>query len=452
MRGLLAASLLIAALSLLAGFTLDYDPWNWTIWGRDLVHGTFDTRSATAWKPLPVMFTTLFALAGHAAPALWILLTRASAVLALALGYRLAARFGGPAAGVAAVLGLLSVDHALQWSALGNSEALLLALVLGAAEAHLAGCRTYALWLGFAAALLRPEAWPFYYAYGALSWQRDPATRAHVLGLGAAVPLLWFVPQWVGSGDPLAGSHLALTSPDASSIRQTSQPWLTVLRRAQDMLPRAVEWVALLTVAWSVRRRERGLVLAGLAVVVWVGLVAGMAQAGYPGISRYLFAPAGVTAVLGSIGIGRLVRAPSRPVWRVALAIAAVAAIGLPAAAATAPRLGHQWRIVAGAIRSDGDMAGALRRAGGAGRLLRCGNPSTTPLQVPALHWALGRRPGLEDHGRLATPAAFFEDSGPPVPRAPEPLERSLREVARVGRWQVRAECLARRSARSPTA
>lgn len=293
--GLLAASLALAAASLLAGFALDYDPWNWAIWGRELLHGTLDTRSATAWKPLPIIFTTLFALAGHVAPALWILLTRASAVLALGLGYRLAARFGGPAAGVAAVLGLVTVDRAVQWSALGNSEALLLALVFWAAETHLAGHRTSTLWLGFAAALLRPEAWPFFYAYGVLVWRHEPAARAHVIGLAAAVPLLWFVPQWIGSGDPFAGSRLALTSPDARRIAHASQPWLTVLQRARETLPHTLEWAAVLTVAWSVRRRECALALAGLAVLAWVGLVAAMAQAGYPGISRYLFAPAGVT-------------------------------------------------------------------------------------------------------------------------------------------------------------
>ena len=54
-------------------------------------------------------------------------------------------------------------------TALGNSEGLLAAAVLWAVIAHLAGHRRAALALATAAALMRPEAWPFLAAYGALA-------------------------------------------------------------------------------------------------------------------------------------------------------------------------------------------------------------------------------------------------------------------------------------------
>ena len=50
-----------------------YDPWAWIIWGREITEGDLDTRTGPSWKPLPVLFTTPFALTGDAgAPELWL--------------------------------------------------------------------------------------------------------------------------------------------------------------------------------------------------------------------------------------------------------------------------------------------------------------------------------------------------------------------------------------------
>ena len=52
-----------------------YDPWAWIIWGREITHLDLNTVSGPSWKPLPVLFTTPFALFGDdAAPALWLLI------------------------------------------------------------------------------------------------------------------------------------------------------------------------------------------------------------------------------------------------------------------------------------------------------------------------------------------------------------------------------------------
>ena len=63
-RLLLLGCLALAALAhcLPAGPT--YDPWAWIIWGREITEWDLDTRTGPSWKPLPVLFTTPFALAG----------------------------------------------------------------------------------------------------------------------------------------------------------------------------------------------------------------------------------------------------------------------------------------------------------------------------------------------------------------------------------------------------
>ena len=39
-----------------------YDPWAWITWGREITEWNLDTRTGPSWKPLPVLFTTPFAL------------------------------------------------------------------------------------------------------------------------------------------------------------------------------------------------------------------------------------------------------------------------------------------------------------------------------------------------------------------------------------------------------
>jgi hypothetical protein len=36
------------------------DSWSWIVWGREVLHFSLDTTSGSSWKPLPVLFTTVF--------------------------------------------------------------------------------------------------------------------------------------------------------------------------------------------------------------------------------------------------------------------------------------------------------------------------------------------------------------------------------------------------------
>ena len=110
-RLLVLACLGLAALSLLGPSNPTYDPWAWIIWGREITHLDLNTVSGPSWKPLPVLFTTVFSLFGDdAAPNLWLVIARAGGLLAIAMAYRLGARLGGWPAGVIAALALLLAD------------------------------------------------------------------------------------------------------------------------------------------------------------------------------------------------------------------------------------------------------------------------------------------------------------------------------------------------------
>ena len=97
--------------------------------------------------------------------------------------------------------------------------------MLWAVERHLDGRRTHAFLLGFAAALLRPEVWPFWGLYGLWlvyqAWDGAPPWREIVLvfGSGALALVLWFLPEYLGSGDWLrAASRARDPNPDSAAF------------------------------------------------------------------------------------------------------------------------------------------------------------------------------------------------------------------------------------------
>src|SRR3954454_10985462 len=79
----------LAALSLLLPWDLSFDPWGWVMWGREITSSDipFNTSLYPAWKPLTVMFTTVFSLLGNAAPDLWLVVARTGAIAAVVLAY-----------------------------------------------------------------------------------------------------------------------------------------------------------------------------------------------------------------------------------------------------------------------------------------------------------------------------------------------------------------------------
>lgn len=305
-----AAALVLAAASLLLPYHPVYDPWAWLIWGRELANGGLETAAGPSWKPLPVLVCAPLSLLGDAAPAAWLLVARAGWLCAPLLAGLLAARLAGEKAGrwrwagaaLAAGSVALTADSftpPLRQFTGGLSEPLLVALVLGAIWAALEERRGTALGLGTAAALLRPEAWPFLALYGLSVRGHHPRLRVATVLVAVLIPLAWFVPDIVGAGNPLEGGETAR----AGGLEPLDG--LAVLGRAL-VAPLAAAWIGLVLLLW--REGEEldpplKILLAGAAA--WIGLVALMAIAGFAGLPRFLAPGTAVVAVLGGVGVAR---------------------------------------------------------------------------------------------------------------------------------------------------
>src|ERR687896_1706892 len=109
MARLIAACSVLASLSLLLPSEPSYDPWAWLVWGRELAHFELDTAGGPSWKPLPVALLALASpLGDDVSVALWVVLARAGALLALALAFRLAARLAGGSPPLCAAAGTVA--------------------------------------------------------------------------------------------------------------------------------------------------------------------------------------------------------------------------------------------------------------------------------------------------------------------------------------------------------
>jgi hypothetical protein len=332
------AALVLAAASLALPYFPVYDPWAWLVWGRGLVDGGLETAAGPSWKPLPVLIDAPLSLLGDAAPKGWLLIARAGWICAPLLAGLLAWRLSGAGTGrwrwAAALLAGASValtgdafTPPLRQFTGGLSEPLLVALVLGAVWAALDERPGAALALGTAAALLRPETWPFLALYAFFAVRERPRLRLAALAAAVLIPVAWFVPDLIGAGTPLEGSSTArdggLEPLDA----------LAVLGRALAA-PLAAAWIGAALLLW----REWGLLDRGesrvagvdrpLAILLggagaYVLLVAAMAIGGFAGLPRFLAPATAVVAIAGAVGIARAgaAAAPSGrhlPLFRIA--------------------------------------------------------------------------------------------------------------------------------------
>ncbi len=448
---LAAVSVLLAAVSLAVQAAPSYDPWAWIIWGREITHLALVTTGGPTWKPLPVIFTTLFAPFGAAAPDLWLVVARAGGIMAVGLGVVAAVRLArsdapgrAPAliAGALAFAGLLTLYQYASSVLQGESEGLLAALVLLAILRFFDGAPRQALLLGFAAALIRPETWPFLALYGAWQWRRDPGSRALTVALFALIGALWFLPELWGSGsllrgvrwaqNPRQGSAALSSCPFCSELTGTAGPLLTmpfkagvalalveVVRRRRWTTPRAVvAFAALLGLAWIVEE-------------------AVLTQIGFSGSDRYLIAPVALLVVVGAVGWA-WTWAFWRPRW--ALAALAAAVVLTVVAPGRGPHLGAAAQTLRAQNAIRGDLPVAVARAGGAGQLLACGAVQTNPSEAPLAAWTLGvglRRTESADGNVLIQSGGQSDPALTPVP----PAGAGYRLLAAVGAVKIFGRC-----------
>jgi hypothetical protein len=402
MRRLIVACLALAAVSLLLPSAPTYDPWAWVVWGREILHLDLDTSGGPSWKPGPVLLTTLFApleaVDKGLPPALWLVVARAGALLAVALAFRLARRltgegWAGIVGGGLAALAILTLPLWLRYMAHGNEAPLAVALMLWALERHLDGRRDHAVALLFAACLLRPEASPLLAGEAALVWWTQPAARALVAWLLVALPVLWLVPEWIGSGNPFDAGRQAASEP-AWSLSNAEKPWLAALERAHRLAGLELELAALAGVLWAAVRRARvPLVLAGVALA-WLGLVVVMTTQGFSGANRYFLPPLAICCVLGGMGVARtLAAAASLPLPRPArVATATAVATGIavlltPFAIDRGANLGDQADSAERRVATQERLTRYVRRLGGAEAVLAPGGPWIPRAFQPALAW-----------------------------------------------------------------
>jgi hypothetical protein len=442
----------LTALTFLTPASPTYDPWAWIIWGREILHLDLSTVEGPSWKPLPVLLTTPFSLFGGLAPDLWLFVARAGAIASVWFVFRLGRRLGGVPAGVAAAVPYALAPWTVRNGAMGNSEGLLVALAFAAIDRHLDGRHRAAFLLALGAALLRPEVWPFFGLYGLWVFWRRPETRRIVAAGFAALPVLWLLPEWWGSGDLLRAAHRA-QNPRANSPAFAENPVQAVLEQFHTMLTTVV-WVgvAAFVIALVLRRtqgRRERLVAAVLLVAsgLWVAEVAIMTSDGFSGNVRYLILPAAVLCVIAGTGVAWLMRAAlgERAVAGGALGAGVAVAAGVVFAFPAVHRVPTDIEAVTYQARLNDRLDVLVERAGGRERLLACGDPYTGPFQVPIVAWT------LRAHISQVTleperPAVVFRAKSNPGARPGPSLagvggEAGVRTFAEIPGWRVVGAC-----------
>ncbi len=447
------ACLLGAALSLLvfnAGLT--YDPAAWAVWAAELPHRRMGLGSGPSWKPLPVFVTAPFALVSwNFGGTVWLLIVRACALGTSTMLWRMASRITSadsnpastaPAAiaagATAALLPWLSPSW-LQFAAAGGSEPVLMALLFGGVEAHLAGRRKLALAFGVLAGLVRPEVWAFLILYGIWLLRRDGKRALLPVALGAATEAIgWFGVPALAGGDPLQATHRARV------YTARIVPIDEFARRVATELPWPMWALIALGIAVTVRLKDRLLTTFTAAGVGWLVLVTAMTESGYSGISRYALPALVLLGVTAGAGVGWLVSFAGR---RQGIALGAAAGLLVAMFAAREPALSQRIDKV----ESIGNLAKgavvAMNQAGGATKLIaRCGSLGTNWVYTPVISWRAHISIGNVGH-RDNAPAILLLPPNTTVIKTPRTLNnlqpvppagsRSTRTLASKNGWRV---------------
>jgi hypothetical protein len=375
-----AVTVLITTLSLLITNAIAFDPEAWVVWGREAFGpGYLTTGGGPAWKPLPVLLIGPFTWISHgeADVYFWLFIARAGALLAVAGVAALAGRIGGRCAAVIAAVILVASPWWFYNGVLGNAEPLMVALIAWAVLAHDSGRRYSASLLTIAAALIRPEIWPFALLYGVWLARWDPRRLALLAASIVVVLAGWTVPELLHTGTSAVSA--ATGKATSASARYSTIPFLAVFKDAFDQLTLvpgllgafALGMIALrLTSAWRDGRLRRVLAscglewASGLFAVAWIAIVGVMAEIGFAGNPRYLVPALAAIAVCAGAAAARLCGS-SRA--RQALAVVVVSA---GAVAGVLGTVRHQVHEVSG----HAQIAAEMRR-------------QLATLQCPGVRW-----------------------------------------------------------------
>jgi hypothetical protein len=401
--GLLAFSTILVRL---ANTRPGYDPYGWLVWGHETLVGALNTNAAPSWKPLPYLFTVPYAVVGHDQLWLWLItavaISLAGPIFAGRIAYRLTGVHHGdrrPALFAAAFAAATSLGIAqyFHYVMSAQSDPLIAALCLGAIDCHLSGRRRWAFACLVLASLGRPEAWPFAGLYGLWAWRYVRSMR-WVLVLGLVLVLaLWFgIPGLTSRSFFQAGTN-ALHSGRALTHNKITG----TIGRFKDLQPLALEIAALLSFLLAVARRDLTTIALAVGAGLWVLVEIAFALHGWPGVPRYLFPAASVTAVIAAIGVGRALTDPPRlrvSGWAgrastarwVGTGLVAIVSVALVPPAISRLRTEH-GDLVAQRKRtkSINELSTIVSRLGGPSRFHACGEPLTRLEYQSVVAWTL---------------------------------------------------------------
>ncbi|MFZ0387254.1 MAG: hypothetical protein WAL22_16430 [Solirubrobacteraceae bacterium] len=401
-----------------------FDAYGWLTWGQRTWHGGLDTNAAPSWKPLPYLFTVIYAVFGHHLELrLWMTTSAAvafaGAVFAGRIAYQLTApranrAWAGWVAAAFAGLALLTLRDELHYGYLhyvlsSQSDPMIVTFVLAAIDLTLSGRPRAAFVCGVLASLGRPEAWPFLAVLSVWLWRRRHADRWLVAGSWLVLLALWFGIPALSSRTPFVSAANALDSGRAPSGDRVT----AVLSRFGQLQHWPVYLAAALCVALAAARRsaprDRAVLALAGGIVVWLATEIAFGLHGWPALGRYMFEPAAVATVLAGAFVGRLLAAdwsaiasaagrhrvaPSRIVAAGAFG-GALLVLGLVAAMvpATISAVRHERSDLTQQHARTAEieaLPGVIDRLGGAGRLRDCGEALTRLQYQTALAYALG--------------------------------------------------------------
>lgn len=393
-----------------------YDPYGWLIWGYQTIHGSLNLGGAPSWKPFSYIPNVFFALFGHYALHLWMLwsvsVSLAGAVFAGRIAYRLTVREDANVAWwppvVAAIVagacvlgiqdGSLSLPGSMSYFHYvlsAQSDSMIVSFCLAAVDMYLCKRLAWAWWLGVYAGLGRPEVWPFLAIYGLWILWRKRDMRWMVVA-GAVVTLFfWFGVPTITNGKPDIAGQLALKSPREC----TSAKIVCTLDRYRNLLYLPIELAALVAVGLALLRRNRTVLTMAGMVVLWVVTEVGFVLHGFPGVQRYLFEAAGLTAVLAGIAVGWLLIdarhwIPAVPRWAGIPFAVVFVVVCLPHAKALASR--EHKDIVEQRNRTVRilQLGSYITSLGGPGRVEACGGALLNVEYVSVAGWYLHKNTG----------------------------------------------------------
>jgi hypothetical protein len=401
-----------------------YDAMGFLVWGQQALHLSLNLNGAPSWKPLPFLATAPYALFGRAAQEhLWTATSVFGSLVAVALAghlaYRLAPRVRGRAwarlvGALFAAYGVATMGGFFYLALIANSDQIVVALLLGAIECHVAGRRKAALALLWLATLGRPEAFVFLALYAAWCWrERALALQPMTVALLSA-PAIWFFVPLFTSKYLLQPSQFALGQ--ATAIH--GNKLIGVFDRLRTLTALPLQLAALATILVGLTRRQRPVIWLTAAALLWSLIELGFALHGFSAVQRYLIEPAAVLMVLVGIGVATALSSTRRPLFGLALVAVVALIVSLQPFTRTTSRYDHalisQAHTDAGVLHR---LAALITADGGARRLRACGRPYSTLGYQSTVAWYLGLNVGSvyfdpRSAGRSHQPAVLIVPDG----------------------------------------